>query len=360
MSFALLLLLLLVGAASPDDAVPHAVTPVLPAQDKLNQVVDFPEGTFEELENNGDPVGWVIADHQHIKVLQEKGNAFLQLTNDNMEGTVSTETRFRMNAAWKTIQVRARLFGRRIQRNPTAGSWESAKVAFFFLDRRDEILGYWPQPLELRQGTSTGWNEQATIEEVPPGTVALRLVVEMAKTTGEFEVDDIQITGNPLVPAVPLEKGFPAGRFEKLDATGNPAGWQITDHERIHVLEENGNHFLRLTNKDVTGDVMLPCYIRLDAAWKQLKIRARMRASQLQLGQRFWETPQIHYTFRDAIGQDFHAYMPPLELRQDSDWVQREITTDVPAGATVLKLMPRLLWAKGVFDVDDIVVEPVL
>jgi hypothetical protein len=54
-----------------------------------------------------------------------------------------------------------------------------------------------------------------------------------------------------------------------------------------------------------------------------------------------------------AIGD----YPPTPDLQNNADWTTKQVTFDIPAGATQLQIQPGLWGSKGLLEIDDVVVK---
>jgi len=175
-----------------------------------------------------------------------------------------------------------------------------------------------------------------------------------------IKVDEIMapVEDQGRISAEPIEPGFPFGTFEQLDEKGQPLGWHNRDPKHIKILEEDGNHFVRITNLNPRGRATIDGYFKLNPKWKALQIRARLRAKDLKVGAEPWLNGAVGISFTDAQGQHVGGYPDNPSLNRDSDWTVRTIRTDIPKGAVYIKLDTQLLLATGTLDVDDIDIEP--
>src|SRR5207247_2706269 len=121
---------------------------------------------------------------------------------------------------------------------------------------------------------------------------------------GELWIDDVNVLPNPgmeaqapapnAAAAQPEGFGISNGSFEKLDSLGRPAGWLWSSDSKIKLAEEEGNHFVRLTNNEPGSSTQLPAKeFRLDPSWKQIKLSARMRAKDFKVGTDTWHDARV-------------------------------------------------------------------
>ena len=311
----------------------------------------LPEGTFENLDDKGDPVGWTLG--TGITLMQEDGNHFLRLNNDDPNGTVLTDTFFKLDPAWRGIIVKARL-RTNIKTGPE--SYHNARLGYTFADAAGEKVGDWPATLDVR--ADEDWTKLEQRALVPPGAVYVKVTPIMQNTTGTLDLDDIVVEEDKRVNlpnvATAIEPGFPPGTFENMDGAGNPIGWPLADRMHTGVAQEGGNHFLRVTNDDGQATVSAAGVFKLGPAWQAIRLRARLRARNLKIGANPLETALLRGAFLDINQENLPAPAPHLQLKQDADWTTMQVVTLIPPGATYIQLAPSLINATGTFDVDDI------
>ncbi|MBV9864893.1 MAG: hypothetical protein JO316_06055 [Abitibacteriaceae bacterium] len=314
---------------------------------------DFPEGTFEDVDKKGNPVGWVLGDRQHARVVEEEGNHFLRLTNNDPTATFYLENRVGLNPAWKSVKVRVRMRAKNLKVGKQ--TWESARLGFIFEKGIGERIGDYPDTPKLT--TDSDWVNREVVVPVPPGATLINLQPIMMLTTGTFDLDDIQVIGNPPLTTKTIRPGFPEGSFETLDDNGQPLGWELNSPQ-IKVVEEDGNHFLRLTNQNPQVSVFVDNYFKLDPTWKAITLRVRERAKNLKAGTQPWENARLGYTFMNATGQRVGDWPVTPDLRQDTkSWRIFTMRAEIPTGAVYIKLTPILHNTTGTLDIDDIKIE---
>jgi serine/threonine protein kinase len=161
-------------------------------------------------------------------------------------------------------------------------------------------------------------------------------------------------------PAQPPKNVVLNGSMDATNIHGGVAGWFI--HERFgdaaQVVEEDGNRFLRLTNDDPAKTVFADQRIEVDPSWRAVLVSARMRASDFTPGEAAAHDARVAFAFRDAEDNRVGNWPPVPSLRQNSSWVERVVTVDVPPGATSIYIQLAMLYATGTVDFDDIRIIP--
>jgi hypothetical protein len=149
--------------------------------------------------------------------------------------------------------------------------------------------------------------------------------------------------------------------MEQLDAkAGMPRGWNVQARYKpqVTLLEEGGNHFLRLDNPDPAKIVYVDRKIKVDPSWVAVTVSARMRSTDFQAGSGSMQDGRIRILFKDESGTRIGNYPTEPNVRGDSTWTIRTATADVPAGAKSVQLQAGIFNATGTLDLDDIIVTP--
>ncbi len=162
-------------------------------------------------------------------------------------------------------------------------------------------------------------------------------------------------------PATMIEQTNVAknGNMEQGDAAGGLAGWFIHDRFKdvITIEHEAGNQFIRI-NGDATKTIFADQQIHVDPTWKVLNVSARMRATDFKSGKQAFQDARLAFAFKDAKGLRVGNWPPVPSIKDNSPWVERTVTVDVPPGAKTLYLQLAVFNATGTVDFDDIKVVP--
>ncbi|HXI83036.1 MAG TPA: hypothetical protein VNL17_02980 [Verrucomicrobiae bacterium] len=343
------------GELSVDDitVVPNPPIEALPIQ------AGFPEGTFEQLEADGSPIGWKLPKQSNVKIIEENGNHFLRLVNEKSGSTATIEdNRFTLDPKWKTLKVSARLRSKDLRAGTNAV--DGARLQFMFEDANGKMLGGWPPAPGLRQDSD--WITKTVRASIPPGAMYVKLLPALYNATGTFDIDDVQIGEAPALEALPLTADFPEGTFEKLDDAGRPQGWRFSDPKLCSVIADGSNHFLRVTNGALGKSVQAQGRFQLDPKWTSLKVTVRMRAINLQLStaSNAVSDARLQFVFEDAHGKRVGGWPKVPSLKENSAWIVKDAVNDIPKGSVYIVFAPALYNATGTLDVDDIMVEPKL
>lgn len=340
------------------DAAPGVVTYT---DTTLNNVVTY--GDFEDVDEHDPPLGLTWGDHKYFKLMAEGGNHFLRLTSPpGPDGKgmqlLAMVLRFQVGANWRKVRIAVRMRARHIVLGNQP--WENARLAPLFEDATVQNMGY-PGVLDAQHDTD--WVDKAVDVEVPQGAAYIKLSLE-SFASGTIDYDNIQLTPNPPPPSRPLRQGLPKGTFENLNAADFPLMWRPSNPRRVKLMEAAGNHFLRLDNlPDAEGKwdsfLAAPCRFRLDPTWKKVRLKVRMRAHNLQVGQQGHEKARLAPLFEDANGISAGPGQPILDLSQDTDWVDLKLELTIPPGSVYVTLSPEMIGCRGVADYAHIQLDPI-
>jgi hypothetical protein len=145
---------------------------------------------------------------------------------------------------------------------------------------------------------------------------------------------------------------LPQGTFEQPGVDGKPAGWQIQSPDATTLAGDAKNHWVQLRD----GAVMTH-FLKLPPEWTRLTVSARLKLSDYQKGPEGWHGARVGLRFLDAKNEMVGEYPPSLDPTGSIGWSTKEVTIDIPAGATRLQIEPALWGSKGLLEVDDIVVK---
>src|SRR4028119_1250772 len=162
-------------------------------------------------------------------------------------------------------------------------------------------------------------------------------------------------TTHPVLVANAFAQGqaiLPQGTFEQPGINGKPSGWNIQTPEGTTLAGDGKNHWVQLRD----GAAMLHL-LKLPPEWTKLVISARFKVSNFEKGPEDWHGPRIGLRFLDDKKQVVGDYPSIPEVKGNTDWVTKEVSLDIPAGATQLQLDPGMWGSKGLLELDDIIVK---
>lgn len=339
---------------------PVAPTPVPPPTTQTVGTVarqprnELKQGDFEQVDDKKQLVGWSLPISKNVTLMQERDNNYISVSSEDLTQHRSFGVKLQAKPDWKVIRLSARLSTRGLQVGEQ--TWQNAHVGITFEDAMSNVITYGaPAGLD----TDSDWKRVSSTNPVPPGTQYLYIDAGNWGRAGTVLVDDIVIEANPTFEARDILPGFAEGTFEKADGSGNPDGWDSAQAFGATVLEENGNHFLRLTNRDPGASAFIHGFFKLDPEWRMVRVRSRLRVNGLKMGKQPWEIARLGYVFTDEAGNQVGDFTNSPGADGDTDWKVIEIVAPVHPGAALIKLTPILNNATGVMDIDDVVVEPV-
>ncbi|HZH07996.1 MAG TPA: hypothetical protein VEY69_15100, partial [Lautropia sp.] len=146
---------------------------------------------------------------------------------------------------------------------------------------------------------------------------------------------------------------MPQGTFEQVAGQNKPGGWDILHGpEKVSVAGDDKNRWVQLKDGAALNQV-----VKLPDRAKTVVVSARLKLSNYEKGPENWHRARVSMRFMDSGGKLVGDYPAIPDLRENSDWVTKEVTVQVPAEATQLQLQPGLWGSKGLFEIDDIVVK---
>ena len=328
----------------------------------------WPDG-WPRLRENGD---WVVED----------GNHFLRLTSPKPGTMVMWYREIGIPVGVRAIEFswRQRVTGLKVGTQ----AWFDARIMMELLDGARKKVPPTPPAPSVRRDTD-GWQSRTIRFLVPEGARTLKFMPSLFNVdSGTFDLDDLVIRATD-PDSVRASKSTPgksdAGDAPKQSADGKSLekrqakaavtlreqgslvpGW---DHEgryasKKNIVEEEGNHFLRLVSNE-PGTMVLD-YREMDvpAGAEALELRWKQRVTGLRAGDKPWFDARIMLEWKDAEGRKLQQKpSPPYSQRDTDGWVDKSTGFLVPDGAAMLVLMPCLFnVSSGTFDLDDLVLVP--
>ncbi len=138
-----------------------------------------------------------------------------------------------------------------------------------------------------------------------------------------------------------------------------PDGWPKAGDNGAWV-EEDGNHFLRLTSPAPGTMVMLYREIPIPKGVEAIELSWRQRIAGLKVGKQAWFDVRIMMEYMNAAREKVTPGPKVPYARKDTQgWEEKRLQFLVPEGATILKFMPALFQIdSGTWDVDDVIIQP--
>ena len=364
------------------------------AEDKVPSAVGgtFPNGAFDAMRSKAKLLSlwhlWRPQDNAQVNLEHDVDNRWLEISNNDTTKSVGVVARLKLDPSWKRVVIKTKMAARELKTGKA--EWQTARIALQFEDAQNKKVGAFPPTLNVAEDTP--WKSMELEIAVPQGVTYLKMEPGLYNATGVLGLDDITVTGDekeakvapnklspdalPIVEAkgssagtprlgpsllksIPTQTVFGAGHFDAaLLRNGVPQGWEIAaaDKARILTLDEEGNRFLILTNRDATKAVSLTARLKIKPEWKSLHIKVRLAAESLHVGKEWWHNARIALRFEDQNGVKMGELPPAISLSKSAPWQVLETDITIPANAAYLKVQPGLFFATGTFKVDDILI----
>lgn len=94
--------------------------------------------------------------------------------------------------------------------------------------------------------------------------------------------------------------------------------------------------------------------IRLHPDWLSLRVSARMRATDVTLGDQSWQDARLAMDFKDAAGKHLNPWPNVFHATGTTEWVSYQRVFKIPPGATTLDINPSIFGPSGSAEFDDI------
>jgi len=189
----LLLLLCACTLAHPALAQSPAPTPATP-------VNLFPEGSFETLTPEGNPVSWEIPHPSYQKQLgasfrvqvEPNGNRFVTLENVDSAKALHIAAIVPLPEGATRVRVRFKIRARGLFASPQP-EWSSAQLGGNWIDASGADLGYLRGTQQRIKTDVPDWMEFEEVLTPPAGAARIRLQPGLYQTTGALDLDDIKV-----------------------------------------------------------------------------------------------------------------------------------------------------------------------
>lgn len=307
---------------------------------------------------------------------EESGNHFIRLSSLEPGQTVMLYQEINIPEGVEAIEMtwRQRVTGLEVG----AESWFDARIMMEFLTADRAKIGPTPKAPSTRKDTD-GWVEKKTAFIVPPEAKTLKFMPCLFQVkAGTFDIDDLVL--EPTDPA-PIRAATDqakadyeqkqadqlAKRQEKaakvLAENGSLVpGW---NHEgswvsKKNIVEDNGNHYLRLVSTEPGKMVNDYREIDIPANTPALELSWKQNVTGLKKGEKPWYDARIMLEWKDAAGKKIGGNPSPAYTQRDTNgWVEKSKDFLVPENAATLVIMPALFNVQaGTFELDDLVLKP--
>jgi hypothetical protein len=167
------------------------------------------------------------------------------------------------------------------------------------------------------------------------------------------------LLGGAVAFAQTAENLLKNGSLEQPNAEGNwPANWPKDKTGNVTWETEDGNHFLRFTQKTPGEMIMLYTNVTFPKEAKQVKLAYRIRYANVTPGEQSWFDARFLMKFMDAPwnGKEIKPGPKVPNFKGDSNgWQEKSQVIGISEGAKALAFMPCLFKVEsGTMDLDDI------
>lgn len=362
----------------------------------------LPNGDFELANETGDwPAGWGHrSDGSGMTWQAEQGKHFLRLVSQKPGQMLMLYRLIAVPADIKGINVSLRY--RTADVKVGQQKWFDVRAIVDFLDGAGQtVKGGSPLVCSTK---AADWKDVSRSYLVPTGATQLKLMAGLFQVaTGQVELASIQVTALDAAAVATLAQENEADRLKNeekssrlerkvdehlaalLAATSNlvengdfakpnkagdfAEGWgHKSAGSGFTWEEENGLHFLRLTQLKPGETKMAYRCLPLPTAVKGIEILVRYRTADVKRGTQMPGDARMifHYLSGGRSGhiEAGHPVSPdPAAISfsgKATNWTEVRERALVPEGATKLQLMPGLWFAKsGTVDLSEIVVRPI-
>ncbi|MEM6551388.1 MAG: right-handed parallel beta-helix repeat-containing protein [Planctomycetota bacterium] len=338
-------------------------------------------GGFEELADDGSPVGWGRFKPHFAQVVPgEQGNV-LRITSTKAKGQPMTSQRFDLPDGLERVWVVTRM--RAVNVKVGEKPYMTPRVQLAHFDSAGEVLGYGRSPL-LRE--SADWTDFGYWYSLKKGATQMSVGAGFNSSTGMAEFDNISVwtdmpTQEQLDAAYrpaevsdgasaaaaeagasdfdPKQNMVVNGGFETLLANGQVAGWERADRHYAQVLEEDGNKFLRITNTEASNQPFVKQSFMIPEAYQsegnsRVWVSIRMRGSDIRIGEKGFQNPRLQMSHADKDGNHLGSGWSPKLLADSKDWTLIEGWNQIRPGARTITIAAGFNGSTGVVDFDSI------
>jgi len=311
-------------------------------------------GDFE-LSGGGKADGWNYEVTEFLQVAKEpSGNSYLKYDKSKEEYFDAKQT-VDLPGSPENLMLYARVRLKGFRRDE-AQRWKCPMVATEFIKAdgsRQKEKG-----IHLTSDSGDEWFSMYRIIKVPRSSQQVELVLVNDAAGGEVHFDDISIVTDPVNEMLPLDVVNTAGRFEvETEDETIIFGWQAHRSSRIQIIKAGGNSYLGLQG-DRYKTTLNETILRVDPAWKKLRVTCRMKSESLEVGFSPTHTAKLVLEFVDSEAKKIDQWITPLQLKKNTpDWTEMKSEFTVPDGAAGLRIAPTIARCNGEGHFDDIKVE---
>ncbi|WP_309383845.1 glycoside hydrolase family 5 protein [Cerasicoccus frondis] len=306
----------------------------------------------------------------------EDGNHFIRMQSQQPGETVMLYQEIEIPPGVEAIEMtwKQRISGLQVGEK----SWYDARIMMEFMDASRTKVAPTPRAPNTRKDTD-GWVEKKTCFLVPADAVTLKFMPSLfLVNAGTYDLDDIVLMPTDAeelraaAEQAKLERARKdqekmAGRQAKADRllseTGSLIpGWDFEGRwsGKKNIVEEGGNHYLRLVSTEPGEMVMDYREVDIPAGVDALQLSWSQRVTGLKKGEKPWFDARIMMEWKDASGKKLSGKPSPSYTQKDTNgWMDKTISFMVPEDAATLIMMTTLFNVKaGTFELDNMVLKP--
>ena len=315
-------------------------------------------GDFHAIGGNGKFQDWKHG--ANVVVGKDKKNNFARISNSVPGEYVAISQDIEINSDWEKLALHVKMRINSLDEKTAKKPTDVPRAMLVFTTTSSSQKHFRPI-CHLAEKTDGKFVEIWQEVEIPPDSKTVRLVFDLPSTTGEFDVDDVELFADA-PKGIPLSVLDNAGKFNHSRTLGvaTPPNWittyQIYSQEvpPVRIETEGAEKFLRVENKTPDKDIYCENYFKLDPSWKKVKISAKIRAKDLKCGSGVYHDARVMTTFTDEKGNIVGGYGDVPCVKADQDWKEISAVREVPQGASAIRLQIGLFHSSGTVDFDDI------
>lgn len=307
--------------------------------------------------------------------LEENGNHFIRMSSPEAGQLVMMYSEISIPAGVQALEVswKHRITGLKTGSQP----WYDVRILMEFMDTARAKVSPGPKVPSFRKDVPE-WTEARVHFLVPEGATLLKFMPSLFQVvSGTWDIDDLVVRS---VDPEPIRVEVAAAEAERArKAAENAVSRQAKaaqvlaqqgtllpggDFEKMagkkNVVEEEGNHFIRLQSAEPGRMTLDYREIDIPAGVQALEMTWKHRLTGLKKGEKPWYDARIMMEWKDAQGRKLNEKpSPPYAQRDTEGWVERSTSFLVPEGALTLVIMPSLFLVNaGTYEFDNLVVKP--
>ncbi len=317
-------------------------------------------GDFEGDAPDGKAEGWTYQPSEILQVAKDStGNSFLKLVKTEEKYFTATQM-IDLQGSCKTIMLKAKMKLKGFEQNPSQ-RWKVAKLGVAFMQEIDgEVKRMRGKGIHLTVDTGDEWVYMHKLIEVPKRSVQMELIAVNEASAGEIHFDDISLTPNPEDKMLSIDIINTAGKFEVRTDEEKPIyGYRAYRGGKVQIPSEGGNSYMSLTGyRD--SSARANTLVRVDPAWKKLRVSCRIRSQDLEIGFSPTHTVKLVVEFVDENEKKLDKWITPIQLKKNTpEWTDVKTEFTVPENAKGLRITPTIQQCDGTAHFDDIKVDVV-